>query len=560
MNQNTGQVTLIRGDAQGASSTRYWLDVAILITVSLILVIFAFWAGDRVGWEGDDLASMFGISYLDMVGRHGIYKYAWQPLSYELSHWISDQGLRYLDLTYLSNILGMVGIGLLIGLAYISIGKRVPYALFTAILLCLAIPEMWITSLYFNSTAMALPFIALSMHLLQQVRSPRDNFLILASGLLFGVTCMLRMDFATTALFMLVMIHLILPKSGYRPYIIWLCGAAIAPCAMLVSSQDILFQMINITNAFSGSEFSWSFALSMQVFLVSLGPAIVIVPVLLVSKSALAAFARTGRQNVLLISSFLPMLAPIMSLYSGKYLVPLFCCLIWLTARFIGQRADRGELPRTWNLRVYFSGILMTASFLLNPIPSPWTGGTGLISRITGLPVMVATHDGFRSVGNYLYLVNSIRSQNERYSNLRVFSGFAQLLDGCSKNVTVVYPQNENSRFYDWWNWGFMPLHLSSRGWKLRYYDPTNEALLSSSGGGRLLRIVSHQRRALTTDIKGHVIDVGSMLRQPVDIPYNSNALQNEVEDVLEVIEEIRDSGVCEFPSVPPVSGNRSEV
>ena len=108
MNHNTGQVTHFRGDTQGAGSTRFRLDIVKLIAVGLILVFFAVWAGDRVGWEGDDLASMFGISYLDMVGRDGIYKYALQPLSYELSHWISDQGLHYLDLTVSLVVLGIL--------------------------------------------------------------------------------------------------------------------------------------------------------------------------------------------------------------------------------------------------------------------------------------------------------------------------------------------------------------------------------------------------------------------------------------------------------------------
>ena len=100
-----------------------------------------------------------------------------------------------------------------------------------------------------------------------------------------------------------------------------------------------------------------------------------------------------------------------------------------------------------------------------------------------------------------------------------------------------------NSFFYNPWNWGFIPLHLSSRGWKLLDYDPPNEALLSSPDGGRLLRLVSHQRRTSTTDIGGNIIDLGEMLLQPDNITNILSASQKEMEAVLGVIEEIGDSG-----------------
>ena len=48
------------------------------------LVLMPMLFGDRQGFEGDGLALLFGMSQFEALGRLGVYRYHWQPLSYEL--------------------------------------------------------------------------------------------------------------------------------------------------------------------------------------------------------------------------------------------------------------------------------------------------------------------------------------------------------------------------------------------------------------------------------------------------------------------------------------------
>ena len=117
----------------------------------------AFYAGNRRGWEGDDVNLLFGIASLDLVGRDGVYRYAWQPLSYEALAPLARRLANPFDLSYLANALGVAGLVLLVALAARLLRGR-PGPRLTAAVLVASVPELWITALYFHTTALALPF------------------------------------------------------------------------------------------------------------------------------------------------------------------------------------------------------------------------------------------------------------------------------------------------------------------------------------------------------------------------------------------------------------------
>jgi hypothetical protein len=77
----------------------------------------AFYAGNRRGWEGDDVNLLFGIASLDLVGRDGVYRYGWQPLSYEALAPLARRLANPFDLSDLANALGVAGLVLLVALA-----------------------------------------------------------------------------------------------------------------------------------------------------------------------------------------------------------------------------------------------------------------------------------------------------------------------------------------------------------------------------------------------------------------------------------------------------------
>ena len=60
-----------------------------LIFLSLVSAL-AIWFGDRVGFEGDDLAIIAGAAHLDWRPIESVYRFNWQPLSYITAHWLFD--------------------------------------------------------------------------------------------------------------------------------------------------------------------------------------------------------------------------------------------------------------------------------------------------------------------------------------------------------------------------------------------------------------------------------------------------------------------------------------
>src|SRR5262245_33694659 len=91
-----------------------WGRLASAVLFAVALVCVGLWACDRVGWEGDDLALLSGIAYLDELGRHGVYRYAWQPLTYEVLHAMRSVGLTGFRVAVAGTLAGMAGVTLLI--------------------------------------------------------------------------------------------------------------------------------------------------------------------------------------------------------------------------------------------------------------------------------------------------------------------------------------------------------------------------------------------------------------------------------------------------------------
>jgi len=488
--------------------------MAKLAAICTALILFGLWFGDRVGWEGDDLASMFGISYLDLVGRENVYRYSWQPLSYEISYWVSKTGIRFLDLTYLSNVFGMLGVGLLIGLAYSGMKQKTSLGLLAASALVIAFPELWVTALYFNSTALALPFFVLSLYCLQRIRSQDDSWNAFASGLLFGLCCLVRMDFAAAGIFMLAMIYLMQPSPGIRPFLYWFSGSMLVPVAVLVGNHEILIQLISILTTFKRESGSWAMTDSISILVLAVGPAMFVVPLLLARKSILTRLSKFRLRVTILVVSLLPMFIPLIGLFSGKYLVPLFCCLIWLIAREIGKNAIDNKLPSNWKLRVYLAVIIVAAGFVVTPFPNDPGSRKGLIKLYAGPPKSKFTHDGIRTFGGYFHLVSQFRSDVDRQTYMRIFQRYAEFVDRCPESVTLIYPRGEDSYLNNSWTWGFVPLHLSQRGWRLLRFSPLDEVLLVSPEGDRMLRIVSFQQYNSTPGINGATLDLETYLNQ----------------------------------------------
>ena len=167
--------------------------------------------GDRVGWEGDDLAIIESSTHLDVKPFDTLYRYPWQPLSIRAAHWLTRHGVPALSLTYLPNILGAIGIVALAETLAVILGTST--GVWIAYGLVLAIPELWITILYFNTTALGLPFFCGAFLLLAPaVRNEKAWFWRVAlAAILYAVSCLFRLDFATASLALLLIVYALTP-------------------------------------------------------------------------------------------------------------------------------------------------------------------------------------------------------------------------------------------------------------------------------------------------------------------------------------------------------------
>ena len=296
--------------------------VRLLIAVAAATGL-AVWFGDRVGVEGDDLAIIEGATHFDLKPRDGLYRFAWQPLSYFLAHGVTQMGLAPLSLTYLPNILG--GAGLVLLAETLRRILRTPGRTWMAYAVVLAVPELWITILYFNTTALGLPFFCASLFLL--CLDTRDErawmWNIAAAAVLYALACSFRLDFTAASLVLLLIVYCRAPSRAWLSVSVFFLIAAASGLTILTSLGVGPSDLLHIVGDFETHP--WQAWQSVVVF------ALAILPLILMSPFLLGEIIRRPwpRQPILfwpaLALCALPMLYPLISLYSAKYLIPAFC-------------------------------------------------------------------------------------------------------------------------------------------------------------------------------------------------------------------------------------------
>ena len=159
-----------------------------------LLTLLALALGANLGaFEGDDINSVVPMLHLQeaIAGDLVIYRYAWQPLSYQLGAAILSV-TGHPDWVYLCAPLAAA---VTLTLILITIQKQArrthPAWVFPALLFLL--PELFFSGLYFNSTILGLPFLAAATLLI--LSGSERLWRMLTAGLLAGVAILMRIDF-----------------------------------------------------------------------------------------------------------------------------------------------------------------------------------------------------------------------------------------------------------------------------------------------------------------------------------------------------------------------------
>lgn len=373
----------------------------VLIVFFIVNLLFLVSFADRDGYEGDDLNSILPMAHLT-AAKHGlllIYRYAWQPLSYEV-------GARLWQLfgtptaVFLSApVSGAIALTGLFALAWAEAPRR--HGAWIALVALLGVPEFWFSALYYNSTIVGLPFAVGAILLLRW----RDGLGAAAlAGAAMGIAVLMRLDFIL-ACPLLAMVAWSRARRVVRPII--LAGAVMATLAIGMAIGLIDLPAIVAIQAQTAAEIhakansaGWNALFRLRVASIALSP---IGWLLLVGGAPLlvARAVRARRWSLLLWPiAALPACYPVLSILSPKYILPLALFLPLLFVHAAGALLDGlAPLRRT-------RGVQMLGAVALVPV---------LVSvSLSGYPPFAApglfparpvpTHDGPRGYGGYLWL------------------------------------------------------------------------------------------------------------------------------------------------------------
>ena len=350
-----------------------------LLGVGLLAVAFGLYFVDRDGWEGDNEVLKFSIQHFDIVGQKASYRYAWQPLAYEsliwLHHWAAGSWLSF---ETINAVAGMLGVSMLIALVARRIGPALR-AVSVAAVLVLSLPELWVTALYFNATALALPFFVAALWAAWPAERPTNLVRGMGAGLLFGVACALRLDYLLALPFVLLLCLGAGPAQRENWWGVLGAMGILGLMALWLLLATSLFDSIRaIAVRYSDGEYVWSLGGSLRVLAASIAPAVVTWPLLLWGRLP----KRLPRALWWLVAASLPMALPIRHLYSGKYVVPLLACLPVILALALRNAAPPATLrPR----RLHAAWAALLASWLLI-LPRP---GKLLTDPVEAFPIIL---------------------------------------------------------------------------------------------------------------------------------------------------------------------------
>lgn len=416
----------------------------------VVLTTFA----DRNGYEGDDLNSILPMVHLEQAKRGEllIYRYGWQPLAYEVGAAVFSITRTPSTIFLLAPIAGAISLTLLLFIAWDN--QRTWSGLGKALIALLAIPELWFSGLYFNSTVLGLPFAVASM-LLVRWSAGRAAFV---SGLLLGVATLMRLDFglAVAAFSLLVWKQ----NRSVREVFLFNCAFVVTIGLSYVGGLLNPHEILNIYAA-STREIAekaqspgWDIRTKLQALSVMFSP---LGWAILIVGGPIAALRSLHKNRVTFLSWLLalaPLCLPLPNLLSVKYVVPLliFFPVILVECLSSAERASSARL-RKWPTIIAGAttvGLLFIAvSFYGHP---PYLTLNTRASRPVG------THDGNRSYGGYFWQMYDVERGAEPTSHRQLAQRLLNELHE-RNGADIVVAGSEN--FFDPGGAGWRDLQLS---------------------------------------------------------------------------------------------------
>jgi hypothetical protein len=368
------------------------------VTLIVFIASFLFLAAlaDRDGLEGDDLNSIVPMLNLGAAldGLIAIYRYDWQPLSYQLGALVAEITHRTWPIFLLAGLAMAAGIAIQYRILSHRLG--VPVLIFLCIIMLS--PELVYTGLYFNSTALGYPFAAAALALALAAPGSMRSVLI---GLFLGVAFMFRLEFVLMAPAVLLLLWF---HAGSAIFSV-IAGAVLGAIGLgvLVTGFIDLDNVLEIYR-FASTEIAeksgtggWNAHAKMFVASTLLSPLGFIYYGLGSAWLLWVSSRKARKQGLLVLLSLIPAFLPLQDLLSVKYMIPSYVFLPLLGGLIWSRLRDRlGTRIRPFNYALVFvTAFLLVASVDVDN-QRPFVKLSFWPSR------QISTHDGPRSWGAYL--------------------------------------------------------------------------------------------------------------------------------------------------------------
>ncbi len=430
----------------------------------LLLLLLA----DRNGYEGDDLNSIAPMLHLGEAknGYLEIYRYHWQPLSYE----IGAAAYRIFgnpDAIFLmAPVAAAISLALLLAICWPRSSPQ--SGAFGPIIALLALPEIWFSGLYYNSTILGLPFLLMAFLLL----AGRDYFVTtLLAAVLTCLAIFMRLDFALVVPG-LMFVAWRADGSIAKPSVYIAAVIATLAVALLIGflRPDLIWESYLSASrelAARSTEPGWDLRTKLLVISTTLSPIGWLIVVIGGPLALLHSIRRAPWATAVAIIAMAPLVLPMRNLLSVKYALPFFVFL----AIFLTQCLSSIErvLPASYRFAirsalVVGTTILMFVSVSVYGKPPYLTLGA-LASR------PIETHDGPRSYGGYLWqmaAVNQMATPSDR--EIRARQLFDEILDASGPDL--VFVGDENYFSLGGVGWRHLQLMLEQAGFRGRLIAP----------------------------------------------------------------------------------------
>ena len=383
----------------------------LILAFFLITTVFLISYSNRDDYNGDAINMVVPMFHLGEAKRGEllIYRYAWQPLCYELGAVIFQITKSPTAVYLMAPIAGAVSLLLLLLMTW---RDRTSIAAFVvSLVMLLAIPEFWYSSLYFNPMIIGLPFILLAMALLA---SRSHTYVSLMAGLLVGVAILFRLDFILICP-ALALVAWQKDRSLIAPIALAIGVLISLACGFFAGWLDPsgaleIYRSAEAEIVEKAHMPGWDLRLKLGVLSVMFSP--IGFAILLFGGPSVVyrSLRRDALMTLLWALALTPTIVPLLNLLTDRYVIPF---LIFVPP-FMRECLSEIELKVPKSLKSWPLPVATIGSIVLLFVSFSFYGHSPFIEIGTLASRPVPTHGGPRSYGGYWWQVAEIRRPAQR--------------------------------------------------------------------------------------------------------------------------------------------------